>query len=85
VTDSLVPDKVVALELEEPLVMASWERALVEAATQAAGGENPIENIDHESKVIEIKRDARIEPSVLRAIERAVEELGIGYRVEQLG
>jgi hypothetical protein len=65
--------------------MASWERALVEAATQAAGGENPIENIDHESKVIEIKRDARIEPSVLRTIERAVEELGIGYRVEQLG
>jgi hypothetical protein len=62
--------------------MASWERALVEAATQAAGGENPIENIDHESKVIEIKRDASVEPSVLGAIERAVKDLGIGYRVE---
>jgi hypothetical protein len=40
--------------------MASWERALVEAATQAAGGENPIENIDHEARVIEIKRDAPV-------------------------
>jgi hypothetical protein len=30
------------------------------------------------------QRDARIDPSTLRSIERAVEELGIGYRVEQL-
>ncbi len=64
--------------------MASWEQALIEAATRAAGGENPIQNIDHEAKVIEIKRDARLEPSTLRNIERAVEGLGIGYRVEQL-
>jgi hypothetical protein len=64
--------------------MASWEQALIEAATQAAGGENPIQNIDHEAKVIEIKRNARIGPSTLRSIERAVRELGIGYRVEQL-
>ena len=63
--------------------MASWEQALIGAATQAAGGENPIENIDHAAKVIEIKRDAPVGPTVLRAIERAVEELGIGYRVEQ--
>jgi hypothetical protein len=64
--------------------MTSWAQALIEAVTQVAGGENPIQNIDHEAKVIEIKRDARIEPSVLRRIEQAVEELGIGYRLEQL-
>jgi hypothetical protein len=64
--------------------MASWEQALTEAVTQVAGGVNPIQNIDHEAKVIEIKRDARIEPSTLRGIEQVVEELGIGYRVEQL-
>jgi hypothetical protein len=64
--------------------MASWEQALIAAMTRVAGGENPIQNIDHETKVIEIKRDARIEPSVLRRIEQAVEELGISYRVEQL-
>jgi hypothetical protein len=52
--------------------------------TRVAGGENPIQSIDHEAKVIQIKRDARIEPSILRRIERAVEELGISYRVEQL-
>jgi hypothetical protein len=64
--------------------MASWEQALIEAVSQVAGGENPIQNIDHEAQVIELKRDARIDPSILRSIERAVEELGIGYRVEQL-
>jgi predicted Ser/Thr protein kinase len=64
--------------------MASWEQALIAAVTQVAGGENPIQNIDHEAKVIEIKRDARIDPSVLRRTEQAVEELGIGYRLEQL-
>jgi hypothetical protein len=64
--------------------MASWEQALIEAVTRASGGGNPIQNIDHEARVIEIKRDARIDPSILRSIERAVEELGIGYRVEQL-
>ena len=64
--------------------MASWEQALIAAVTRAVGGENPIRNIDHEAKVIEIKRDARVEPSTLRRIEQAVEELGIGYRVEQL-
>jgi hypothetical protein len=64
--------------------MASWEQALIAAVTQVAGGVNPIQNIDHEAKVIEIKRDARIEPSTLRGIEQVVEELGIGYRVEQL-
>jgi hypothetical protein len=57
--------------------MASWEQALIAAVTQVAGGENPIQNIDHEAKVIQIKRDARIEPSVLRRIEQAVEELGL--------
>lgn len=64
--------------------MASWEQALIEAVTQVAGGENPIQNIDHEAKVIEIKRDARIDPSTLRNIEQAVAQMGIGYRVEQL-
>jgi hypothetical protein len=64
--------------------MASWEQALTAAVTQVAGGVNPIQNIDHEAKVIEIKRDVRIEPSTLRGIEQVVEELGIGYRVEQL-
>ena len=64
--------------------MASWEQGLIAAATRAAGGENPIQNINHEVKVIEIKHDARVEPSILRRIEQAVEELGIGYRVEQL-
>ena len=64
--------------------MASWEQDLIEAMTRVAGGENPIQNIDHEAKVIEIKRDVRIEPSTLRGIEQVVEELGIGYRVEQL-
>ncbi len=64
--------------------MAGWEQTLIAAVTQAAGGENPIQNIDHEAKVIEIKRDARVEPSALRRIEEAVEELGIGYLVEQL-
>ena len=77
-------DKVLLLELEECYEMASWEQALIEAATQAAGGENPIQNINHEAKVIEIKRDARIEASTLRNIERGVEGLGIDYRVEQL-
>ncbi len=61
--------------------MASWEPALVAAITRAVGGENPIETIDHEAKVIEIKRDARVEPSVLRNIEREVGKLGIGYRI----
>ena len=65
--------------------MASWEPALVAAITRAVGGENPIETIDHEAKVIEIKRDARVEPSVLRNIEQEVRKLGIGYRIEQLG
>jgi hypothetical protein len=64
--------------------MASWEQALIAAVTQVAGGVNPIQNIDHEAKVIEIKRDVRIEPSTSRGIEQVVEELGIGYRVEQL-
>jgi hypothetical protein len=64
--------------------MASWEQALIEAATEACGGENPIENIDHEANVIEIKRDAKVEPSTLRNIEQAVQDLGIGYRVVQL-
>ncbi len=64
--------------------MASWEQALIAAVTRAVGGENPIQNIDHEAKVIEIRRDARVEPSTLRRIEQAVEELGIGYRIEQL-
>lgn len=64
--------------------MAGWVQTLIAAVTLAAGGENPIQNIDHEAKVIEIKRDARVEPSSLRRIEQAVEELGIGYRVEQL-
>jgi hypothetical protein len=64
--------------------MASWEQALIAAVTQVAGGVNPIQNTDHEAKVIEIKRDVRIEPSPLRGIEQVVEELGIGYRVEQL-
>jgi hypothetical protein len=68
----------------EVQLMASWEPALVAAITRAVGGENPIEKIDHEAKVIEIKRDARVEPSVLRDIEREVGKLGIGYRVEQL-
>ena len=77
-------DKVMLLELEERDEMASGEQALIEAATQAAGGENPIQNINHEAKVIEIKRDARIEASTLRNIERGVEGLGIDYRVEQL-
>ena len=64
--------------------MASWEPAFIAAMTQVAGGENPIERIDHEAKVIEIKRDARVEPHTLRRIEQAVEELGIGYRMEQV-
>jgi hypothetical protein len=64
--------------------MASWEQALIAAVTQVVGGENPIQNIDHEAKVIEIKRDARVDPAILRGIEQVVEELGIGYRVEQL-
>jgi len=64
--------------------MASWEQTLIAAVTLAAGGENPIQGIDHEAKVIEIKRDARVGPSTLRRIEQAVKELGIGYRVEQL-
>ena len=64
--------------------MASWEPALIEAITRAVGGENPIETIDHEAKVIEIKRDARVEPSVLRDIEREVGKLGRGVRREQL-
>ncbi len=64
--------------------MANWEQTLIAAVTRDAGGENPIQNIDHEAKVIEIKQDARVEPSVLRRIEEAVEELRIGYRVEQL-
>jgi hypothetical protein len=64
--------------------MASWEQALIAAVARVAGGENPIQNIDHEAKVIEIKRDARVDPSTLRGIEQVVEELGIGYRVEQL-
>ena len=79
-----VSDKVLLLELEECVGMASWEQALIEAVSQVAGGENPIQNIDHEAQVIELKRDASIDPSILRSIERAVEELGIGYRVEQL-
>ena len=63
--------------------MASWEPNLIEAVTRAVG-ENPIENIEHEAKVIEIKRDARVEPSVFRDIEREIWKLGIGYNIEQL-
>ncbi|HZA21895.1 MAG TPA: hypothetical protein VFA32_04710, partial [Dehalococcoidia bacterium] len=84
VTGFGVFDKVLLLELEECEGMASWEQALIEAVSRVSGGENPIQNIDHEAKVIEINRDARIDPSFLRTIERMVEELGIGYRVEQL-
>ncbi len=53
--------------------MASWEPALIEAVTRALG-ENPIEKIDHEAKVIEIKRDARVEPSVLQGRAAQLEE-----------
>ena len=48
--------------------MASWEPTLVAAITRAAGGENPIEKIDHEAKVIEIKRDARVDPSFVISV-----------------
>ena len=64
--------------------MASWESGLVAAITRLVGGENPVEKIDHEAKVVEIKRDARVEPSVLRRIEQEVRRVGINYRVEQL-
>jgi hypothetical protein len=64
--------------------MANWEQALIAAVTQVTGGENPIQSIDHEAKVIEIRRDAKVDPTILRGIEQVVEELGIGYRVEQL-
>ncbi len=73
-----------ALVRVEVKQMASWEPALIAAIAKATGGENPIETIDHQAKVIEIKRDARVDAAVLRSIERAVEALGIGYRVEQL-
>ena len=73
-----------ALARVEVKQMASWEPALIAAIAKASGGENPIETIDHQAKVIEIKRDARVDAAVLRGIERAVEALGIGYRVEQL-
>ena len=73
-----------ALVRVEVKQMASWEPALIAAIANASGGENPIETIDHQAKVIEIKRDARVDAAVLRSIERAVEALGIGYRVEQL-
>ena len=49
--------------------MASWEQDLIEVMTRIAGEANPIQNIDHEAKVIQIKRDVRIEPSLLRRIE----------------
>ena len=50
--------------------MASWEPALVAAKTRAVGGENPIETINHEAKVIEIKRyHACPPPSVLFGLE----------------
>lgn len=84
VTDFWVSDEVLPVKLEESQKMVSRERALSEAAIQAAGGENPVENIDHEAKVVETKRSARVEPSPLRSFERAVWVLGIGYRVEQL-
>jgi hypothetical protein len=47
--------------------MAGWEQTFIAAVTRAAGGENPIQNTDHEAKVIEKRRDARIEPSTLSA------------------
>ena len=50
--------------------MASWEPTLIES--HAGPGENPIENIDHGAKVIEIKPDAKIEPPILRSIENLV-------------
>jgi hypothetical protein len=58
--------------------MASWEQAVIEEVTRVTGGENPVENIDHEARVIEIKRNVRVEPSTLRNIEQAVHDLGIG-------
>jgi len=64
--------------------MASWEPGLVAAITRLVGGENPVEKIDHVAKVIEIKRDARVEPFVLRRIEQEIKRVGIGYRVVQL-
>ena len=50
---------------------AGWEQTLIAAVTLAAGGENPIQNIDHEAKVIEIKaanKDAVLVPFMISMI-----------------
>jgi hypothetical protein len=62
--------------------MASWEPALRAAVRQLTGGQDIIERIDHDQKVIEIKLDV-IDPSLLRGIEEAVNPAP-DYRVEQL-
>jgi hypothetical protein len=63
--------------------MENWEPALRAAVRQLTGGEDIIERIDHDDKVIEIKLDV-IEPSLLRGVEEAVNQVAPGYRVEQL-
>jgi len=40
----------------------------------------PPKVIDHEAKVVEMRRDARIELSILRTIERTVKRRGIPGR-----
>jgi hypothetical protein len=74
-------DKVLLLALGEE--MTSWEPALRAAIRQLAGGRDIIERIDHDEKIIEIKLDV-IDPSLLRGIEEAVNQVAPGYRVEQL-
>ena len=64
--------------------MASWERGLIAELTRLAGGENPVEKIDYEGKLIVIKSDARLEPEVLRWADQEVSRVAAGYRVVQL-
>ena len=63
--------------------MENWEPALRAAVRQLTGGQDIIERIDHDEKVIEIKLDVT-DPSLLRGIEAAVDQVAPGYRVEQL-
>ena len=61
--------------------MRDWKNELIKMVT-LVGGESPIESIDDENKVIQVKSEA--DGLTVRRIEEAVRQMGIEYEVRQL-
>jgi hypothetical protein len=62
--------------------MTNWDVPLREAVKQATGGREIIDDIDHDRRKIIVDRDVR-NPDLLKAIQRAVDQVTSGYDVVQ--